>query len=76
MTIAGSWYDAATLADQRRSQAWYHKIVMGTYQMSVAYRDDSYTGSWSTLQDSIWNWGTDISFYWGDITLDEQRVYP
>ncbi len=77
MTIAASWYDAAGAADQATSQSLKWRIIgLGTRHMTVCYRDDSQGGSWKTIQDTIWNWSSDISYDWTDVSLDEQQVYP
>jgi hypothetical protein len=77
MTIAGSWYDAASVADQATSKSLRYKILgLGTRHMTVCYRDDTQGGAWKTLQDSLWNWSGNISYDWLDVSLDEQQVYP
>jgi hypothetical protein len=77
MTIADSWYDAASAADEEASKSLRRLIdPMGTRHMTVSYRDDTQGGTWKTIQDTIWNWSNDISYDWFDVSLDEQQVYP
>ena len=44
--------------------------------MTAVYRDITQGGTWKTINDTIWSWGTDISYDWFDVSLDERTVYP
>jgi len=77
MQIYYAWCDAAGYADQLTSKSWKYRIIgLGTRHMTAVYRDDSQEGSWRTLSDSIWNWGSDISYDWYDVSFISQQVYP
>ena len=75
MTIPDAWYDAAALAHSESAKTWRFWDRPGTTVMTVVYRDTTQGGSWNTFNDSIWNWGTDISFDWFDVSLDSVTVY-
>jgi Family of unknown function (DUF6345) len=77
MTIFNAWCDAAAYADQQTAKSLRYRIFgLGTRHMTAIYRDDSQEGSWRTIGDSIWNWGTDISYDWYDVSFVSQQVYP
>jgi hypothetical protein len=77
MTIYNAWCDAAADTDtQEAKRWWWHPFGLGTRHMTAVYRDDFEEGSWRTLSDSIWNWGTDISSEWADLSFISQQVYP
>jgi hypothetical protein len=76
MTIVESWYDAARVADQQTAKSPRYGPTMGTRRMTAVYRDITQGGTWKTINDTIWSWGTDISYDWFDVSLDERTVYP
>jgi hypothetical protein len=78
MSIINAWCDAASYADTQTGKGWLGTrwLFMGTRHMSWVYRDISQGGSWRTSQDTIWNWGSDISYDWFDVSFNEAQVYP
>ncbi len=76
MSIVDAWCEAAGYADIQTAKSLRYRFTMGTRHMSYAYRDDSQGGSWRTISDSIWNWGSDISTDWYDINYTTRQVYP
>ncbi len=76
MSIVDAWCEAAGYADTQTAKSLRYRFTMGTRHMSYAYRDDSQGGSWRTISDSIWNWGSDISTDWYDINYTTRQVYP
>ena len=76
MTIVDAWCDAAHYADLQTSKSLRFRFTMGTRHMSYVYRDITQEGSWRTSNDSIWNWGGDISLDWFDVSYTTRQVYP
>jgi len=76
MTIVNAWCEAAGYADQQTAKSWRYRFTMGTRRMSFVYRDDTQEGSWRTINDSIWNYGGDISLDWFDVSFTTRQVYP
>jgi hypothetical protein len=77
MAIPAAWYDAAQAADiETAKQLRYRILGLGTRRMTVVFRDITQEGSWSTYNDSIWGWYSDISYDWFDVTLEVVPVYP
>ena len=78
MTIFNAWCDAATEADKIWDNSGWNKlpgINIGNRHMTAIYRDNSQGGSWRTINDSIWNWGSDISYDLFDISFVKVQVY-
>ncbi len=76
MNIFDSWCDAATDTDTKMSHSgWWKVIGIGTRRMTAIYRDTTQGGSWNTLSDSIWNWNTDVSLDWYDVSFTTRQVY-
>jgi len=76
MAIFDAWADAAGYAFAQEANRWWrHPLGLGTRSMTAVYRDTTQGGSWSTLSDSIWNWGTDISLDWFDVSFISRIVY-
>lgn len=76
MNIPDAWYDAARAADTQTAKSWKWKLRMGTRNMTVVHRDISQGGSWRTINDSIWGYGSDISYDWFDVSFTSSQVYP
>jgi hypothetical protein len=76
MTIPDAWYAAGHAAHAATARSLRYRFIIGMRRMTVAYRSTTQGGSWSTFNDSIWNWGTDISFDWFDVSIDRVQVYP
>lgn len=76
MTIPDAWYDAARAADMQSAKSPKRWFTMGTRHMTTAYRGTLMGGSWNTLNDSIWGYGSGISYDWFDVSLDSKQVYP
>lgn len=76
MTIVQSWYDAARAADTETAKSFKWRYRMGTRVMTTGYRTTLLGGSWNTINDSIWNYGSDISYDWFDLSHDSTQVYP
>jgi hypothetical protein len=75
MTIKEAWYDASAVAHTESAKTWRVWKRPGTTIMTVVYRDTTQGASWNTLNDKIWQWGTDISFDWFDVSLNSRTVY-
>jgi hypothetical protein len=79
MTIFAAWCDAAAYAFAKESEKWWkHNFLynaIGTRHMTAVYRDTTQGASWNTINDSIWHWGTDISFDWFDVSFTKVQVY-
>jgi hypothetical protein len=79
MTIFQAWCEAAGYVDEKQSHSWKYGFIgigFGTRHMTCVYRDDSQEGSWRTISDSIWDWSSDISYDWYDVSFYSQQVYP
>jgi len=78
MTIWNAWCEAAMQADIIWDKSGWNKlpgINIGTRHMTAVYRDNTQGGSGRTINDSIWNWGTDISYDWFDVSFVKVQVY-
>jgi hypothetical protein len=75
MTIRDAWNDASAVAHTEAGKARRPWLRPGTTVMSVVYRSTTQGGSWNTLNDKIWQWGTDISYDWFDISYASATVY-
>jgi hypothetical protein len=78
MTIFNAWCSAAGYAFNQEAKKIKHQLPfggLGTRHMSVIYRDITQDGSWSTINDSIWLWSTDVSYDWFDVSFTEVQVY-
>jgi hypothetical protein len=77
ITIWNAWCDAAADSDNRESHSGWYRIgyPIGTRRMTAIYRDDTQGGSWRTIDDSIWEWWSDISYDWFDVSFTTQQVY-
>ena len=78
MTVFDAWCDAAAEADKIWDNSGWNKLPLvniGNRHMTAIYRDTSQGGSWNTLNDSIWNWGSDVSVDWLDIQFIKVQVY-
>ncbi|MCX7722682.1 MAG: DUF6345 domain-containing protein [Verrucomicrobiae bacterium] len=75
MTIKDAWYDASAVAHAESAKTWKVWKRPGTTVMTVVYRDTTQGGTWNTLNDRIWQWGTGVSLDWFDISLDSATVY-
>jgi hypothetical protein len=79
MTIFNAWCDAAGYAFSMEAKKKKHLLPgmgLGTRHMTVVYRDTTQGGSWNTLSDSIWSWGTGVSYDWFDVSFFSLQVYP
>ena len=76
MTIFDAWCDAAGYAFAQESTRWWrHPLGLGTRRMTALFRDTTQGGSWSTLSDSIWGWGSDVSYDWFDVSFVSRIVF-
>ena len=77
--IFDAWCNAAGYVDALEDSKWWRHLPLtprvGTRQMTAVYRDTTQGGSWNTLNDSIWWWGTDVSFDWFDVSFITRIVY-
>jgi hypothetical protein len=76
MSIFDAWCDAAADTDNKMSHSGWHNFwPLGTRRMTCIYRDTTQGASWNTLNDSIWNWGSDVSYDWFDVSFTVRQVY-
>lgn len=79
MSIFNAWCDAASFAFAMENKKFKHRLPLwglGTRHSTAIYRDTTQGGSWDTLSDSIWSWGTDVSYDWFDVSFYSQQVFP